>query len=289
MLPRLLQSTVMMLRPQDYGLLAGVVLIATACCIASSNAVRPWDVTLPLIASLAIVAFLIAVYYRNLLRHMENAGHTQDKQALTHYRQMESTAWLTTLLKIRQPLPFMRGMAISPDFAVLLAQAIYSSKPSVIVELGCGTSTLIASYILEELGSGRVVSIDHDTAFAAICRRQLSEHGLTGKAEIFDCPLVAQTVDGGSYQYYDLSRAALPDSIDILVIDGPPQWIQRQSRFPALPLLFSRLSPSAMILIDDAARPDEEAIVERWMKQYAGFQKVNFDTEKGTTILYRKG
>lgn len=278
-----------MLRAQDYLFLTGVFLVPALICVATRDLPSPWNVTTPLLGSLIALLLVISVYYRNLLRHLENQADEEKKNALVHSKQTEASIWLASLLKVRQPLPFMRGMAISPDFAILLLSTILKYKPQVIVELGCGTSTLLSSYALEQLGSGQVVSIDHDAKFAAICRNQLRDHRLSDWAAIYDCPLVPQQVDNVSYQYYDLSRVPLPERIDVLVVDGPPMWIQKEARYPALPLLMSRLGPSAVVLVDDAGRPDELSIVDRWMQKYDCFDRLYLETEKGTSILYRKG
>jgi predicted O-methyltransferase YrrM len=278
-----------MLRAQDYLFVTGVFLISALICVATFHLPSPWNITSPLLGTLVVLLVVLSIYYRNLLRHLENQALEEQRHALVHSKQTEASIWLSSLVKVRQPLPFMRGMAISPDFAVLLLSTILKYKPQVIVELGCGTSTLLSSYALEQQGSGKVVSIDHDEKFAAICRNQLADHRLSDRATIHHCPLVPQVVNNTSYRYYDLSRLQLPERIDILVVDGPPMWIQKEARYPALPLLMSRLSPSAVVLVDDAGRPDELAIVDRWMKKYDCFDRVYLETEKGTSILYRKG
>ncbi|MES9855801.1 MAG: hypothetical protein ABW166_04240 [Sedimenticola sp.] len=45
----------------------------------------------------------------------------------------------------------------------------------------------------------------------------------------------------------------------MLVIDGPSGFIQKHSRYPALPLLFDKLSNNGMVFLDDAARPRRES------------------------------
>ena len=268
-----------------------IVLIAGTAAILAivSAALVPWRTAFVLAVAIALVAFLILLCYRHLVSLVKTTAADQSREMMVHYRQLESSLWLASVVKVRQPPPFMRGMAISPDFGVLLAQTLFSQKPKTIVELGCGTSTLISSYILEQLGGdGRVVSIDHDEKFAAICRQQLVDHGLQHRAEIYHCPLVSQTVDGKTVEYYDLSRAKLPDAIDVLVVDGPPQWMGHLARYPALPLFGRLLAPSAVVLVDDAGRPDEKLMVKRWLSENRGLEERYQETEKGTAILRRQ-
>jgi predicted O-methyltransferase YrrM len=278
----------MILKPKEYALIAAVFAGVLITGLVTAVLGRPWDFLLPLSVATALLCFFILLCYRHLAKHIVGSAEGQQKDLMVLYKQIEGSVWLASLIDVRQPLPSMRGMAISPDFAVLLARTIYSRKPKVIVELGCGTSTLLSSYILEQLGTGHVFSIDHDAHFAGICRGQLADHNLSGFADIYDCPLVPQQVDGSEYKYYDLSGIPLPESIDLLVVDGPPQWIQQNARYPALPLLHERLSSNAVILVDDAARPDDTAMTEHWLQHFPDFEKTYLPTEKGTVILSRR-
>jgi hypothetical protein len=58
------------------------------------------------------------------------------------------------------------------------------------------------------------------------------------------------------------------EMIDMLFVDGPPGMLQRHSRYPAVPQLLSRLSPSAVVLLDDAGRSDEREIMETWSRDF---------------------
>ena len=40
------------------------------------------------------------------------------------------------------------------------------------------------------------------------------------------------------------------------------------ARYPALPLLRDRCAPGARFILDDAARPDEKAIINRWTREH---------------------
>ena len=64
--------------------------------------------------------------------------------------------------------------------------------------------------------------------------------------------------------WYDLSKAVVPNSVDLLLVDGPPGEVGPQSRYPAFPLLEQFLSDSALIVLDDGRRQEEQQIVTRW-------------------------
>ena len=61
-----------------------------------------------------------------------------------------------------------------------------------------------------------------------------------------------------SLAYNNIDRLTTKDTIDLLIIDGPPVKTNQLARYPALPLLFSKLSKECIIILDDAARPSEQ-------------------------------
>ncbi|GAB4403832.1 MAG: hypothetical protein OHK0021_16420 [Bryobacter sp.] len=248
----------------------------------------PWKVVGAVWLSGLALAALVMLAYRNLALHLYHLHEQNEEAQRRETRQTEALMKILLLVKPRRLLPPLRGMAISPDFAALLVDTILAKKPRHIVELGCGASTIISSYVLEQLGEGgRVTSLDHDARFSEVCRGQLAEHGLAGIATIYDCPLREQQVGGKTWQYYDLSRAQLPEEIDLLVIDGPPEWIAPGVRYPALPLLKERLSARAVVLLDDAGRENEKVTVGRWLKEFAGWEHRFVELEKGASLLTR--
>jgi hypothetical protein len=57
-------------------------------------------------------------------------------------------------------------------------------------------------------------------------------------------------------------------SIDLLIVDGPPHDVSKWARYPAIPLLKHKLHEDTIVLLDDGARDDETAIVAAWQKRY---------------------
>jgi hypothetical protein len=58
--------------------------------------------------------------------------------------------------------------------------------------------------------------------------------------------------------------------IDLLVIDGPPWTLNPFVRGRA-EVLFDRIVPGGMVLLDDAARPGERVVAQRWKRDWPGF------------------
>lgn len=205
------------------------------------------------------------------------------------YRQLQEFATLQDLLKPRFPLPAMRRWAISPDFGVLLLSQLMRLRPKVVVELGTGVSTLITGYYLQQVGGGRLIGFDHEAEFLEKTKQSVIDHGLTDYVELHHAPITPQTLKGSVWHWYDMPAGALPEQIDLLVVDGPPGVLQPMARYPALPMLEQHLKPSAVILLDDAARPDEKAIVQRWLNESPRATAEAEDCEKGAVIFRRGG
>jgi len=176
------------------------------------------------------------------------------------------------------------GWVAGADFLLLLARQVLSQKPQLVVEFGSGVSTVIIARCQQLNGGGRLLSFDHDAGFAELTRRRLKSAGVAG--EVRAAPLKAGT-DGYGGSWYD--HGELPQGIDLLVIDGPPAWreAEAESRGSAAPAAFAKLAPGGVVLLDDAARPGEQRVVERWRREYA---QLSFDwmaTQKGTLVASR--
>lgn len=203
------------------------------------------------------------------------------------YRQLEARTILEKRLEPALPLPPMRGFALSPDIALELVERILAGGVRTVLETGSGVSTLLMALAFKKrAGGGRVVALEHDARYAHASRRLLAEHGCADIAEVVLAPLVSQTVDGGVFEWYDLTNVDVePHSVDLLLIDGPPASIGPRSRYPAVPLLRSTLTRDSRIVLDDANRPDERQIVEEWSERH-GVELVAFHRhEKGSAEL----
>ncbi len=195
---------------------------------------------------------------------------------------------LAAVLRLRAPLPPMTGWAAHPELAALLARRVLCARPSLVVEAGSGVSTLVHAYALEKNGSGRVVSLDHEPTYAARTRDEIEALGLANHAEVVDAPLVEHRLRHGTMLWYSLERLP-PGPIDLLLVDGPPVGLQSLSRYPAVPLLVDRLTDGAWVVLDDADRASERAVVERWLAEYPGrFERRHHATRKGVTILVHR-
>lgn len=222
------------------------------------------------IAAIATVLFAAALIYQ---RNEE------------HYGQLEAMIRLTASLKLPGPLPPLRGWRLGPDAAVLLTQELQNLQPRQALEIGCGVSTVLIAAELSKQQSGHVIALEHNLADATRCRHQLEMLGLEQYVQIIHAPLVPHKINGKEWLWYDLSD--LPDdlSIDFVLIDGPPVWTQPLARYPAIPLLSSRLNKSgAVVMLDDANRRSERAVLKRWRNEFPAWSWMSEETEDGLVV-----
>jgi predicted O-methyltransferase YrrM len=243
------------------------------------------------VAALGLALAIVLVVQFELYRRLQDALRRSHAEPTPNYRQVEALFSLFAALPIDQPLPPLRASAVSPDFANTLVSLIRELRPRTVLELGSGISTLIAAYGLKQSGQGRVVSLEQDEGYARVSRAHLERRGLADWAAVVHAPLRPLTLAGRTWSWYDTAPIENLGGIDLVVVDGPLQEQQpeRLLRYPALPVLFGKLSPRAVILLDDADREDERRVVELWLKEYRGLEAEYISSEKGTVILRRAG
>jgi predicted O-methyltransferase YrrM len=203
------------------------------------------------------------------------------------YHQLALLLGLYRELDLDKSLPGTRGWAASPDFLMVLARHALDHKPATVVECSSGTSTVVLARCMQLNGGGMVYSLEHDPVYARQTNEQLARHGLSDFAQVLVAPITAATVGADKWQWYD--RSVLPQiSIDMLVIDGPPESTGPLARYPAGPLLFPQLGASAAVFLDDAARPDETAIAAKWQAAFPHLDQTRLFCEKGCLKLQRE-
>ena len=175
---------------------------------------------------------------------------------------------LERLLGTGPPIPTSAWSLGDPPLRSVLAAIEQGART--VAECGSGRSTVVIARRLAELNDGSVHALEHDLAWAQHTRAQLAAEGLL-RAEVISAPLEPNPLAGDAGAWY--SRAAvgaLPDRIDLLLIDGPPAGDPelRRNREPALAELAGRLAPGAWIVLDDAGRPGELEAMATWARQF---------------------
>jgi len=238
-----------------------------------------------LIAALPIGLGIAAIAIQlELFRRLQGQLQKMANKQYIDYRQIEALFSVFSLIDVNEPFPLMRDSAIAPDFARVLIGLIRERKPRLIVEAGSGVSTLVAAYCLRQIGAGRIIAFEHLEKYAAISMNNLLRHGMQDIATVVYAPLTEIPLRGEPLLWYDTAEIEKIDSVDMVIVDGPP-GIQKLSRYPALPILFELLSEDAVIILDDARR--EKRIVDLWLDEFDGFEPETIDSEKGIVILRR--
>ena len=272
----------MLLKKKDIG---AVTLLAFSgfVLIACTSYLLPISVQMPV--SLTVTATILVTVQFILFRHTRHSMRASHRRT---FRQFESFIQLIRCLNIDRPLPPMRNWAISPDFGTTLIELIDETCPKQIMEIGGGVSTLIcAHYIKSSESTADIFSVDHDLHYAEQTEKNLRQRGLSHIAKVLHAPLRKVSIGPESWIWYDIPKLVIPPQIDLLIVDGPPGKTQEFARYPALPLLYSRLAPDAVVIVDDGGRPDEREIVSRWQNEFSDFSVEYLGLEKGAFILRR--
>ena len=180
------------------------------------------------------------------------------------------TARLNRLLASGPPLQATDWSLDDGALETVLAEL--ERGPRRIVECGCGRSSVVVARALRKLGGGSLHSLEHDPAWAQLCRAQLAAEGLTEIATVIEAPLQDHPLcRPGCLWYAGWAVAQLPDSgVELLLVDGPPAGEPAigRSRYPALPGLAERLTAGAVVVLDDAGRVGERWVIDRWEDEF---------------------
>ncbi len=237
-------------------------------------------IAIPLVAAAAvmIVVFEATRIRATLLRRLDeleaDIAQTQPLVALAHR------------LPMRRPLPMMRGFAIAPDFALYLAELIAEEEPELVVETGSGVSTLVIAYALEKLGSGRVIALEHDPAYARRTREELARHGLTAIATVVDAPLEPVAIRGETFRWYAPRALDGLPAIDLVVDDGPPRHIGPMLRYASLPMFAERMSTRGAFVLDVIGE-EERTVLARWRDELPELSQQEIASKKGHVLIRR--
>jgi predicted O-methyltransferase YrrM len=250
-----------------------------------------------MIVDLLLVLLLAAVFVLllYLLQKVRDIGSdlTQFKQQFEGILQSEVRGLFAQLaayvslrdrLDLRRGMPYSRDWSASPDFLEIIVAHCLDAKPATVMECSAGITTLMLAKCCQLNGRGKVYSLEDGEEFARKARAHLDRYELGAHASVIHAPLQSNTVNGIDYLWYSVDK--LPDqTIDMLVIDGPSGFIQKNSRYPAIPELYEKLSDQCVVFLDDAARVDEKEIVELWKAEYPSMEYEYIRTERGCSVL----
>lgn len=203
--------------------------------------------------------------------------------SLSGGRKADKRALLDELGLAHDALPHLGSWKADVGFLRHIVREIARLRPTHVVELGAGASSLVAARALQLHGGGRLHSFDQHGGFVDATRQWLADNALD--VDIRHAPLTQESADWPG-RWYAIDH--LPDQIDLLIIDGPP-WSVHPLVRGAADSLFARLSPGGVVLLDDAARPGERLVAKRWRKRWPHIDfRLMHDGTKGTLVGRRR-
>jgi hypothetical protein len=128
-----------------------------------------------------------------------------------------------------------------------------------VLECGPGLSTIALEAAARQTGA-TVYSLEHSQQWVSRTRRLLRSVGAR-QVELRHVGLA----HFGEFDWYDVPDD-LPSAFGVVLCDGPPGVIDG-GRFGLVPVMGERIA-GASILVDDADRPAEAAILARWADEF---------------------
>ncbi|EGV51473.1 class I SAM-dependent methyltransferase [Candidatus Endoriftia persephone] len=234
---------------------------------------------------LALIGWRLHLFGRDLRTQTDAVKLTELRSELAgQFDQLVIQQSLLDRLDLHQGLPYSPGWSASPDFLELIVEHCLEQRPRLVFECSSGVTTLMLARCCSMNGAGRLYSLENGATYAARTRSHLQRYGLAEQGTVIDAPLQEVELEGKRFAWYAPDKIPVGE-VDMLVIDGPPGFIQQHSRFPALPLLYDRLADGCVVFLDDAARPDEREIVSMWQTLYPDLECDYLDTERGCARL----
>ena len=205
-------------------------------------------------------------------------------ETTNQFNQFESYTYLRDRLNLHNGLPYTTHWSASPDFLKIIVEHCLNCKPTTILECSSGLTTVMLARCCQINNTGHVFSLEHDSEYVTKSQANIKRYELDNFTTIINAPLKTYNLNSTEYQWYAIDN--IPDSkINMLVIDGPPGYIQKHSRYPALSLLLNRLADDCIIFLDDADRNDEKELIEMWKNEHPSIKHHYINTERGCSIL----
>lgn len=227
-----------------------------------------------------VTVFILAVKLRSKFSELQNNMNNTEARIHDRLKRMDSqlrtqfddgiqqtiNASALCSLGLKTPV-FLGDWSIDPFLARFLVNEISIKRPKVVLELGGGSSTVLIAQALKNVGATNYkhIAVDHSSEYAHYTEDLLQRAGISEMVDVWICPL--QHIAEQNKSWYSNLLERLPsEPIDLLIVDGPPGVDQSKARSPAIPVLISKLAPGAIVILDDANRPDEIEICSEWKK-----------------------
>jgi hypothetical protein len=146
-----------------------------------------------------------------------------------------------------------------------------------VLEIGSGLTTLVLATLVSRRDLD-VWTLEHDLTYFRITEAKLRRHNITN-VHLMHAPLR----DYGDFCWYDPPLDVLPRNFALIVADGPPGDV-KGGRFGLIPVLRSYFAPRVVILLDDAERVKEKAVLRKWTSEFGLSQQLHARDGKAWAI-----
>ncbi|HEX8148896.1 MAG TPA: hypothetical protein VF591_17060 [Pyrinomonadaceae bacterium] len=151
-----------------------------------------------------------------------------------------------------------------------------------VLECGSGLTTLLAGLLAGRRGF-ETWALEHHPEWHARVAAALAEHNVP-RARVALAPLKSY----GGFSWYEPPLAEMPDAFRLVVCDGPPGTTPG-GRYGLLPVMRGRLAAGAVILLDDANRPEEREALRRWSDEHGVTFEMRETGEGAYAVAARAG
>lgn len=151
--------------------------------------------------------------------------------------------------------------AVGYQFLYVLYRILDEVGPASILELGLGQSSkMTAQYAMNAEGVRHVI-VEHDPSWIATFAANFA---LTSASTVVQLDLTETQAPSGSpvHRYADFAAAVSNAEYDLIIIDGPFGFEQELARVDVLDLIPGSLAEQFVIMVDDAHRRGERALIE---------------------------
>lgn len=263
---------------RDYflGLLAAIATMIPGALLTALGAPTSPVLIVTAGAAVAAVVFLNRRWYRRVIARLDSQT--------AHLRGVIGFAAASADMPV-----FWSEHAIAPETLAVIQHMTASLNARRVLELGSGLSTVLLAKSFQRSGSGHILSYDDDPRWATLTKKTVEREGLASIAEIRVAPLVEVDAGGRKAAWYDLSGLDKAERFDLVVVDGPPSWKgDRLARLPALYQLAKHLADAGVLVLDDAARPGEQAIAHQWQRDFPDMHFRMVDVGRGLFVASRE-
>ncbi len=209
---------------------------------------------------------LLNLYNQYFLKYFNKINETQ-----------EDTLAMQCLAPLSNTYVPWSESAMRPSGLVAVLNDILINKRSSIVECGGGVSTFYIARLLKQQG-GHLSTIEHDEEWANLLTKKLKEEALDQFVSVIIAPLQPTKLGLDGTDWYDikvLDKQITHQSIDMLLIDGPPAYQDKikYARYPAVPYFSKLMKNDYTVILDDIKREGEQYIISKW----ENYLNINFE------------